>query len=194
MGNFYYNSIYQLLQASENHVRKATALKRMKAKIVRLNRVQQQGILLDNGEQDRIVGEELSIHHLIKAIKRQKTSTVTQTYDQEGTLQMSSADILRTFSVHMRRKYDHIPIADESIRRMVDCGLKKISSAANTTLEEPVTVDELLHAIKKGKTRKAPGLDGIGLEFFKKIWELTKQDMLTVMNNMYTLSNKNPLV
>ena len=66
---------------------------------------------------------------------------VTQIYDQEGTLQTSSADILHIFAVYMRRKYDHIPIADESVRRMMDCGLKKIPSAANTTLEEPITMD-----------------------------------------------------
>jgi hypothetical protein len=47
MGNFYYNAIYQLLQAPENHVQKSTALKRLKAKIVRLNSVHQQEILLE---------------------------------------------------------------------------------------------------------------------------------------------------
>ena len=72
MENFYYSAIYQVLQAPENHVKEATALKRFNTKIVQLNSVQQQGILLDNGDQDRIVGEELSIHHFIKAIKRQK--------------------------------------------------------------------------------------------------------------------------
>jgi hypothetical protein len=67
---------------------------------------------------------------------------------------------------------------------MVDCGLK-ISSAAKTILEEPITMDVLLYAIQKGKTKKAPRHDGICLEFFKRTWELTKQDMLTMMNNMY---------
>jgi len=68
----------------------------------------------------------------------------------------------------MRRTFDHVPIADGSIKRTVDCGLKKIPSAANPILEEPITMDELLHTLQTGKTKKAPGRDGIRLEFFKR--------------------------
>jgi len=157
----------------------------LKAKIIGLHSVQRHGILLDSGDPDRIVGEELSIHLFIHAIKRQKARTVTQIYDQEGTLHTSSADILRSFAAYMRQKYDHIPIDDESIRRMVDCGTKKILTAAHVALEEPITKDELLHAIRKGKTNKAPGRDGICLAFFTRTWDLTKRDMLTLMNNLY---------
>ena len=68
---------------------------------------------------------------------------------------------------------------------MVDCGLKKMPPAATKTLEEPVTIDVLLYAVKTGKTKKVPGSDGICLEFFKRTWESTKQDILTVTNTMY---------
>ena len=168
MENFYYSAIYQVLQAPANHVQKATTLKRLKAKIIRPHSIQQQGILLDNGDPDKIVGEELSIHNFISAIQQQKARTVTQIYDQEGTLHKSSAEILRTFAAYMRRTFDHVPIADGSIKRTVDCGLKKIPSAANPILEEPITMDELLHTLQTGKTKKAPGRDGIRLEFFKR--------------------------
>ena len=56
----------------------------------------------------------------------------------------------------MRQKYDHIPIDQACIDRMVDCGMKKIPSAAHAPLEEPIDMDELLHAIRKGKSNKAP--------------------------------------
>ena len=46
-------------------------------------------------------------------------------------------------------------------------------------------MDELLRAIKKGKPNKAPGQDGISLDFFQKTIDLTKRDLLTIMNNMY---------
>lgn len=85
----------------------------------------------------------------------------------------------------MRQKYDHIPVTDESIKRMVDCGLKTIPIAAHTILEQPITMEKLLHAVQKGKTNKVPRRDGICLEFFKKTWESSTQDMLAVMNNMY---------
>jgi hypothetical protein len=45
---------------------RAIALKRLKAKIIPLNNVRQLAVLLDNGDPDRLVGEELTIHHYIK--------------------------------------------------------------------------------------------------------------------------------
>ena len=102
MENFYYDVIYRVLQDPANYAKKAIALKRLKPKIIRLNNVRQLGVLLDSGDPDRIVGEELSVRHYIKATKRQKVGTVHQIRDQEGTLQRSSADILRTFSGYMR--------------------------------------------------------------------------------------------
>ena len=43
--------------------------------------------------------------------------------------------------------------------------LRAIPDSANAAPEEPITIDELFHAVKQGKPNKAPGLDGICLEF-----------------------------
>jgi len=56
----------------------------------------------------------------------------------------------------MRHKYDHIPTDQASIDSLVDSGMKQIPSAAHESLEEPIDMDELLHAIRKGKSNKAP--------------------------------------
>ena len=108
-----------------------------------------------------------------------------QIYDNIGIQHKSSTDILRIFTEHMCCKYDHITIDDECVRGITDCGLRKIPPAANEALEEPITMDELLQTIKKGKAMKAPGRDGICLEFFEETWEFTKQDVLAVVNNTY---------
>ena len=114
------------------------------------------GALIDIGEQDRILGEEPSLHNLLKGRKRQEQRTVHQTYDNIGIQHTSSTDILRIFTEHMRCKYDHITIDGERVRRITDCGLRTIPPAANEALEEPITMDELLQAIinaKQGRLR-----------------------------------------
>jgi len=68
---------------------------------------------------------------------------------------------------------------------MAACRLNRIPPAANAALDEPVTVDELLLAVKKVKVNKSPGRDGICQEFFKANWESLKQDMLVIMNQMF---------
>jgi len=183
--NFYYIVIYQVLQNPANYVHKATELKSLKAKIIRLHIGKCHGILLDNGETDRMSGEDLSIHHFIEAIKRQKARSITHIYEQEGKLHTSASDIRRSFTTHMRHKYAPIPIDQASIDRMVDCSIKKIPTAAHASLEEPIEMEELRRAIRKGTPNKAPGQDGISLDFFKKTIYIIQRDLLTIMNNMY---------
>ena len=108
MENFYYSAICSALQDTTPQRTQAVALKRLKAKIIRLNRKHHLGIFIDNGEQDRINGEEPSLHHLLKIRKRQAQLSVHQVSDTDGSLKKSPADILRVFTDYIRRNCDHI--------------------------------------------------------------------------------------
>ena len=72
-----------------------------------------------------------------------------------------------------------------SFQKMVSWGMSKISGDANTELDKPITMEELLETVKKGKRHKSPGPDGICHEFFKQMWDHVKNDMLDVINFMY---------
>jgi hypothetical protein len=52
-------------------------------------------------------------------------------------------------------------------------------------LEAPITTDELRQEIKKGKRRKAPGMDGISQDFFREAWDVIHADMLTIIQTMH---------
>ena len=85
----------------------------------------------------------------------------------------------------MTQRYNRIKIEEMCIKELISCGINKIPMTANSVLEEPITMDELLTAVRKGKTHKSPGQDGICHEFYKMTWEIIKHDMLDVMNHMY---------
>jgi len=106
---------------------------------MRLNSKYRLGMFTDNGEQDRITGEETSLHHLLKIWKRQAHPTVHQVYDTDSSLKTTLTDILRAFTDYMRRKYHHIQVNEVRMRYMMNCGLKTIPSAAKTALEESIT-------------------------------------------------------
>ena len=94
MENFYYSAIYSVLQDTTPQTTQAVALKKLRAKIIRLNSKHHLGMFIDNREQDRIKGEETSLHHLLKIRKRQAQLTVHQVYDTDGPLKTSPADII----------------------------------------------------------------------------------------------------
>jgi hypothetical protein len=142
MEKFYYTAIYGVLQNTDRHAAKATTLNKLKGQILRLYITQRKGALQDTWEQDRLLGEEPSLHHFLKGRKRHEQRTVHEICGTDGILHTTSADILRISTHHMRCKYDHIPIYVESVRRITDCGLPTIPPTANVALEEPITLDE----------------------------------------------------
>ena len=60
-----------------------------------------------------------------------------------------------------------------------------ISTRWRDFLDNPITEEELKAAVSKGACNKAPGRDGVYLEFFKVTWDSIKDDMLTLFNQMY---------
>jgi hypothetical protein len=74
----------------------------------------------------------------------------------------------------MTRRNMHIPIDERRIKDLVRCEMNKLPSAANAALEDPITMDELLNAVRKEKARKSPGQDGMCNEFYRMTWDATK--------------------
>jgi hypothetical protein len=50
--------------------------------------------------------------------------------------------------------------------------------------EQTVTFEEIKQAIGKGGNNKAPGPDGIGTAFYIENWEIVKDDLCDVLNQM----------
>jgi hypothetical protein len=185
--NFYYATIYEIINKTTDNKQTSIALKRIKAQIVRLHNKELQSIFLDNNEQERINEEEPTIYHIIKAKKkRQKARIITHIIDKHGMEQTNTYEILRTFTEYMRNKFEQIPINETSFREIVKQSQSHTTTEENEDLENPITENELLQAIRKGKPNKAPGCDGISQSFFNITWPIIKQDILDMINQQYT--------
>ena len=56
-----------------------------------------------------------------------------------------------------------------------------------TSLDDPFTEQEILHAIKQLPSDKAPGPDGFTGLFFKTYWNIIKQDVVAAVNYFHSL-------
>ena len=135
-------------------------------------------MLLDTEDRDRIAGENPLLHHYLKSRKRRTKRRITYVLDENGIMQMGQKEIMHIFTEHTTHRYTRITIAERRIQELVSCGMNTIPMAANSALEEPITMDELVTAVRKGKACKSPGQEGICHEFYKMTWEIIKQDML----------------
>ena len=154
--NFYYEAIYTALQ--EDNLRDTTflTLKQLKAKIVRLYHEPHHHRFLDD-DQNKMEDEEPTLHHLLKRHKMQESRTVNSVYD-DGNIQTTPMNVLRTFTMFMRKKYDTIQVDSDSVNRMLQGSKKHIPQEANDALDAAITMDELHTAVKQGKNTRHPAV------------------------------------
>uniref|UniRef100_A0A8C5D1K3 Reverse transcriptase domain-containing protein n=1 Tax=Gouania willdenowi TaxID=441366 RepID=A0A8C5D1K3_GOUWI len=61
-------------------------------------------------------------------------------------------------------------------------GLPLISEETNRQLNQPLQMQELRAALQGMQGRRAPGIDGLSVEFYKAFWEIFARDLLDVFN------------
>lgn len=64
-------------------------------------------------------------------------------------------------------------------------GLPKISAEENPGLEEPLELAELHAALQGMEGGKAPGIDGLPVDFSRAFWEELGEDVLAVLNESF---------
>ncbi|KAK3546569.1 hypothetical protein QTP70_028503, partial [Hemibagrus guttatus] len=64
-------------------------------------------------------------------------------------------------------------------------GLPKVSSEDNAALEGPLVLEELHAALNTMPGGKAPGIDGLPVEFYKFFWKELGEDLLEVLEKSF---------
>jgi hypothetical protein len=183
--NFSYEAINNLLQTPGDHATTTITLKKMKAKITRLHSEEQKRLFLNNDGRDGLEGKEPSLCHLLKARKRQETTTIRTLHDGNGVLQTTTANILKNFKDYMLENFSRIHTDSDSLRRLLDNGHNTLPLEAAEAINKPITLGEVKCAVHKRKPNKAPGGDGISHDFYKTMWDTIKYELLEVINQMY---------
>ena len=69
---------------------------------------------------------------------------------------------------------------NEELMEEVCGGLPQLSEEANSQLDRPLTPQELHAALHSMQGRRAPGIDGLTVEFYKAFWDILAHDILDV--------------
>jgi hypothetical protein len=71
--------------------------------------------------------------------------------------------------------------------------IRKISPNTNAELAgQTITPEEIHAALQKGGRNKAPGSDGMGLEFYTTNWKIIKEDIAEILNQMFLKRGTTP--
>jgi hypothetical protein len=84
----------------------------------------------------------------------------------------------------MRSKYRPLDVDEDSVGTMLEMGYGCVPDIWREILEMPITAEDLKTAVFKGDSKKSPGRDTLGLEFFKVLWEDIVGDMRAQFTQM----------
>ena len=62
-------------------------------------------------------------------------------------------------------------------------GLPQVDAGANAKLEAPVSISELYTALTSLQSGRAPGIDGLPVDFYKSFWSVLGEDLLEVVTS-----------
>jgi hypothetical protein len=185
MEEFYYAAIYHAIRSTSSTENLVINIRRLKAKILQLTSQTMRGVILDTSEKDFMQGEEITTYQYIRSRKRQQTCQVMKILDDQGNLQTDNEVIMQQFENFLTKKYSLLSSDTNSYQKVISGEMPKIRDEENTILENPITIEEVREAVKKGKRNKSPGPDGINHEFFTKEWDIIKEDLKDIMNDRY---------
>ena len=92
-------------------------------------------------------------------------------------------EIGRVFYQNLFKEKNLMP--DPRLETMFLEYIKKVPPEFLNIIQIAITMEELWDAIKSFKCGKTPGVDGLSIEFYKKVFQIIKKELLLVMNVFY---------
>ena len=186
MENFYYAVLYDILRTPNTPRDTLRKINQIKAKLRRISCKQMKTILLDNDAIETALPEDITIYHYARAKKRLAKRTVPQIHDSNGILQTDKNDIMYTFESYIQNKYKPIICDAACFHNLTANNTNTIDEEARDQLDHSISITELQDAVQRGKNKKSPGPDGICNEFYKLTWDYCKENILQIVNCMFT--------
>ncbi|XP_071150121.1 uncharacterized protein [Mytilus edulis] len=133
-------------------------------------------------------GEKNSAYFLGLAKSRQSKKTITQLYDEKGEITRDHEKILNLEVKYYKDLYTSTnPNLQETQNYLKDIKKhKKLSESESDACEGEITEEECTEAIFKMKLNRAPGLDGLNVEFYRKFWVELKTLIVSTFNYCFT--------
>ena len=128
-------------------------------------------------------GESSSAYFFRLEKKRSADRWISALRDDDGSIVSSPEDLCRCFSSFYASLFTAVS-TDPSARTSLLANLDSTLDSDQAALcEGLLTLDECFTALQGMARRKAPGLDGLPMEFYVKFWDVLGSDLVAVLNS-----------
>ena len=169
-----------------------TEVNRLKSKINTLKESILEGIKIRARVKEQVEGEKPSVSLLGKQNKSKfkpiftqiKTEQCTKTYPKNEIL-TSQESISEYITEYFENIYQNSIIDVEKQEWFLSFIKPSIDECDNRNLTRSIEEDEILFIIKSFSLNKSPGIDGLPIEFYLKIFNIIKNDLCKMINNCF---------
>ena len=118
---------------------------------------------------------------------RQTKKAINELYDKIGKSTTDQNEIMKIEVDYYKKLYQSTNTDNEKLKKYIENTKvqNKLSNNESEKCEGEITIEECTNAISKMKLNKAPGLDGLSVEFNKKFWNNVKNLIKKVFNFNY---------
>ena len=153
----------------------------------------QRGTMIRSREQTILDNEKPTKYFFSKETARQEQKSITRLKhhtltpeDNQNKIYTNKEDILTEIHRFYSHLYRHNPgdqTATDTLLNTID---KTLPPQAKTYIEAPITTQELRDALFHMEKNKAPGIDGLPVEFYQTFWDDIKTFFSQLATHIYT--------
>jgi hypothetical protein len=182
MEDYLYRCLHEVIRWVMPHDEKRQKLNYYKARLLQHHSARINSILLDTADADVVHGEDMSTYQLIKIHKRSEQRTVRSVRDAHGTTHSDPAGICEVFLQQVGGIYSQKPVCEDSLRAMKNAIAAQEPYQTRLSFDGPVT-SEVRAALVNGRKHKAPGTDGLSLDFYRTHYNVIGEDLCEMLRH-----------
>ncbi len=148
-----------------------------------LSSIQGKGVILRSKERETEQGEKCTRYFKKKIITGGGAITKVKVRGREVS---TTEEILKEVEGFYEDLYSAKEVHEDTVREVLNFLANEVNSP-NTLLSQDLTILEMHKALKGFKRGKAPGADGLPLEFYLTFWDILAHELLAVFNDLETL-------
>ena len=160
-----------------------------------------EGVKIRSRINEQVEGERVSAYLIKQQAKVKAGKMITSLKSEENIMDNLSSDVILKgkdrIKMYIEKYYEKL-YQEENFEMdyqewFLNFVNKTLTENEINSLGTNVTSTEIFNAIKDMNVNKAPGLDGIPIEFYLKYWDIIKDDIIEIITNIIdgTLLNEN---
>ncbi|KAJ4437547.1 hypothetical protein ANN_17692 [Periplaneta americana] len=184
MSEFYYRLLQELLMKQRAGQDVDAEIKNIKTKIVQIQEYIMDGIKIRSRTTSVADDERGSLYHLASEKSKGSNKYIHSLTSGDDGLITSTKDIMHQAEIHFTQLFATKQVNNDEQDKVLDYVTSSLSDEEASSLTQPITSEEILLALKTASSKSAPGPDGIGYNFYKIYWNIIKEPLTKLFNEL----------